>query len=318
MPRHLLGIRGMSKEQLNALLENGLHFAEVGARDIKKVPALRGKTIINLFLEASTRTRVSFEIAGKWLSADTINVGSDSSVKKGETLLDTAKNLEAMNPDILVVRHSQSGAPHLLARHLERCSVINAGDGMHEHPTQALLDCITLRAHLKQKGEELSGRTIAIVGDVRHSRVARSNILAHQLLGNTVHLVGPPTLVPAEFADQEAFGPTVKVFSKLRDGIEGADVVMCLRLQKERQAQNFLPSLEEYTREYGITERRLREWAPNSVILHPGPINRGIEVTSEVVDGPRSLVAQQVNFGVAVRMAVLFSVSAGAQAKENE
>lgn len=313
MPRHLLGIRGMTKEQLNGLLDNGLHFSEVGARDIKKVPALRGKTIINLFLEASTRTRVSFEIAGKWLSADTINVGADSSVKKGETLLDTARNLEAMNPDILVVRHGQSGAPHLLARFLERCSVINAGDGMHEHPTQALLDCITLRSYYKNKGQELTGKTIAIVGDVRHSRVARSNILAHQLLGNKVHVVGPPTLVPPDFGHEEAYGASVRVFSNLREGIEGADVVMCLRLQKERQTHNFLPSLEEYTREYGINERRLREWAPDSVILHPGPINRGIEVSSEVVDGHRSLVSQQVNFGVAARMAVLFAVSAGAK-----
>jgi aspartate carbamoyltransferase catalytic subunit len=316
MPRHLLGIRELSKEQLIALLDNGLHFAEVGARDIKKVPALRGKTIINLFLEASTRTRVSFEIAGKWLSADTINVGSDSSVKKGETLLDTARNLEAMNPDILVVRHGESGAPHMLARYLQRCSVINAGDGMHEHPTQALLDCITLRAHLKKQGRELSGLKIAIVGDVRHSRVARSNILAHQLLGNSVHLVGPPTLVPHEFAHSDAYGSSVKVFHSLADGIRDVDVVMCLRLQSERQAQNFLPSLEEYTREYGINEKRLRAYAPNSVVLHPGPINRGIEVSSEVVDGPRSLVADQVNYGVAARMAVLFSVSTGGQVIE--
>lgn len=319
MPRHLLGIRGMSRDQLIGLIENGLHFSEVGARDIKKVPALRGKTIINLFLEASTRTRVSFEIAGKWLSADTINVGSsDSSVKKGETLLDTARNLEAMNPDILVVRHSESGAPHLLARHLERCSVINAGDGMHEHPTQALLDCITLTTHFRNRGEKLEGKTIAIVGDVRHSRVARSNILAHQLLGNRVHLVGPPTLVPHEFGDAGAYGDTVRVFSSLEEGIRDVDVVMCLRLQRERQAQNFLPSLEEYTREYGISERRLREWAPGSVVLHPGPINRGIEVSSEVVDGPRSLVAQQVTYGVAVRMAVLFAVSAGPNENQKE
>jgi aspartate carbamoyltransferase catalytic subunit len=316
MPRHLLGIRELNKEQLLTLLKNGLHFAEVGARDIKKVPALRGKTIINLFLEASTRTRVSFEIAGKWLSADTINVGSDSSVKKGETLLDTARNLEAMNPDILVVRHGESGAPHLLARYLERCSVINAGDGMHEHPTQALLDCITLGAHFKKEGRELEGLKIAIVGDVRHSRVARSNILAHQLLGNTVNLVGPPTLVPSEFALPNAYGESVKVFHTLAEGIKDVDVVMCLRLQKERQAQNFLPSLEEYTREYGINEKRLRQYAPNCVILHPGPVNRGIEISSEVVDGERSLVASQVNYGVAARMAVLFSVAAGGQVVE--
>ena len=316
MPRHLLGIRELSKAQLIALIDNGLHFSEVGARDIKKVPALRGKTIINLFLEASTRTRVSFEIAGKWLSADTINVGSDSSVKKGETLLDTARNLEAMNPDILVVRHGESGAPHMLARYLQRCSVINAGDGMHEHPTQALLDCITLKAHLKKQGRELTGLTIAIVGDVRHSRVARSNILAHQLLGNMVHLVGPPTLVPHEFAHPDAYGSSVKVFHSLAEGIRDVDVVMCLRLQSERQAQNFLPSLEEYTREYGINEKRLLAYAPNSVVLHPGPINRGIEVSSEVVDGARSLVAEQVNFGVAARMAVLFSVSTGGQVIE--
>jgi aspartate carbamoyltransferase catalytic subunit len=311
VPRHLLGIRGLSKEQLLKLLDNGAHFAEVGARDIKKVPALRGKTIINLFLEASTRTRVSFEIAGKWLSADTINVGGDSSVKKGETLLDTARNLEAMNPDIIVVRHSESGAPHLLARYLERCSVINAGDGMHEHPTQALLDCITLRNHFKSRGGELRGRSIAIVGDVLHSRVARSNILAHQILGNHVRLVGPPTLVPKSL--EASYGDGVSVHHELAEGIAGAEVVMCLRLQKERQTKHYLPSLEEYTREFGITEKRLRANAPEAIILHPGPVNRGIEASSEVIDGPRSLVADQVTYGVSARMAVLFDVAIGSQ-----
>lgn len=311
MRRHLLGIRGMTRTELENHLENALSFGEVSGRDIKKVPALRGKTVINLFLEPSTRTRASFEIAGKWLSADTINIGEDSSVKKGETLADTARNLEAMSPDVLVVRHRESGAPHLLAKLLTKCSVINAGDGLNEHPTQALLDCLTLKHHFRDRAEGISGLRIAIVGDVRHSRVARSNIWAHLLLGNEICLVGPPTLVPAEFADPRAFGGNIRISHSLGAGIEGSDVVMCLRVQRERQDEHFLPSLEEYTTEYGVTESKLRKFAPQAVVLHPGPVNRGIEVSSEVIDGPRSLVTQQVTFGVAVRMAALFTLATG-------
>lgn len=308
--KHLLGIRELSPEQLIFLLDNAEQFVEVGTRDLKKVPALRGKTIVNLFLEPSTRTRVSFEIAGKRLSADTINIGSsDSSVVKGETLLDTARNLEAMAPDILVMRHKESGAPHFLARYLTATSVVNAGDGLHEHPTQALLDCLTLRQHFKAKGRSQTGLKVVIVGDVRHSRVARSNIWAHQKLGNHVTLVGPPTLVPREFCDARSFGENVRVESNLAKGIQGADVVMVLRMQLERQTEHFVPTLEEYSREYCVSEKILSRYAPDSVVLHPGPANRGTEISGDVLDGTRSLVTRQVNNGVAVRMAVLFALA---------
>jgi len=308
MYRHLLGIEGLSRDELYRYIENAKSFCEVSDRDIKKVPALRGKTIVNLFLEPSTRTRTSFEIAAKRLSADTVNVGaSDSSVTKGETLLDTARTLEAMQPDIIVIRHKESGAPHFLARHLTGTSVVNAGDGMHEHPTQALLDLLTLAQRFSERKTGVEQLTVAIVGDVRHSRVARSNIWAHKLLGNDVVLVGPPTLVPNEFVD--AFGGGVRVEHDVRRGIHGADVVMCLRLQLERQTEHYIPSLEEYSREYGISERLLRQHAPDAVVLHPGPANRGTEISSEVMDGPRSLVAHQVRNGVATRMAVLFQLA---------
>lgn len=311
MYRHLLGIEGLTRDELYRYIENAKSFCEVSDRDIKKVPALRGKTVVNLFLEASTRTRTSFEIAGKRLSADTVNVGaSDSSVTKGETLLDTARTLEAMRPDIIVIRHKESGAPHFLARHLSGTSVVNAGDGMHEHPTQALLDLLTLSQKFADRQQGIEGLRVAIVGDVRHSRVARSNIWAHKLLGNEVVLVGPATLVPNEFV--AAFGGGVQVEHDVRRGIQGADVVMCLRLQLERQTEHFIPSLEEYSREYGISERLLRQYAPQSVVLHPGPANRGTEISSEVMDGPRSLVSQQVRNGVATRMAVLFQLATAA------
>lgn len=317
MVRHLLGIEQLKKEEFYTILSDAANFSEVAGRAIKKVPALRGKTVINLFLEPSTRTRTSFEIAGKWLSADTINISGDSSsVTKGETLLDTARNLESMAPDILVVRHSESGAAQFLARFLKTTSVVNAGDGLHEHPTQALLDCLTLRQHFAERKDGIEKLKIAIVGDVRHSRVARSNIWAHKLLGNEVRLVGPPTLVPPEFAAAAAFGSPTKIVHSLAEGLEGADVVMCLRLQLERQAQNFIPSLEDYTRQFCINERALARYAPNSVVLHPGPMNRGIEISSEVADGKRSLIARQVTNGVAVRMAVLFSLAVGAKGEE--
>ncbi len=315
--RHLLGIRQLNVEQLQALLANAETFVEVSEREIKKVPALRGKTVVNLFLEPSTRTIASFDIAGKRLSADTINIsGGSSSVVKGETLLDTARTIEAMNPDILVVRHKESGAPHFLAACLGRTSVVNGGDGTNEHPTQALLDCLTLRQHFKPLGRDLEGLKVAIVGDVIHSRVARSNIWAHGLLGNEIRLVGPRTLVPRTFVEQAFPDSMVSIHHDLKEGLEGADVVICLRMQMERQSQHFVPNLEDYTRKFCLSERILKAVAPQSVVLHPGPMNRGIEISSEVADGPRSLIAQQVKNGVAVRMAVLFWLASGARIAE--
>jgi aspartate carbamoyltransferase catalytic subunit len=318
MPRHLLGIEQLTRDELYGFLNNAKSFVEVSERDIKKVPALRGKTVINLFLEPSTRTRTSFEIAGKRLSGDVINIsGSTSSTVKGETLLDTARTLQAMAPDVLVIRHKESGAPDLLARTLTDTAVVNAGDGTHEHPTQALLDCLTLMQHFKERADGIEKLRVAIVGDVRHSRVARSNIWAHKLLGNEIQLVGPPTLLPPELASPGCFGAKLKIFHDLRAGIEGVDVVMCLRLQLERQDQNFVPTLQEYTNEYIVTEDLLSKYAPRAVVMHPGPINRGVEVQSALIDGPRSLVARQVTNGVAVRMAVLFNLVAGARPLED-
>ncbi|MCB0353226.1 MAG: aspartate carbamoyltransferase catalytic subunit [Bdellovibrionales bacterium] len=310
--RHLLDIRSLTREQLLSLLNDSKKFVEVSRRSIKKVPALRGKTVINLFLEASTRTRASFEIAGKRLSADTINLtASGSSVQKGEGLIDTAKTLEAMAPDILVIRHPASGAPHILAERIPKTSIVNAGDGMHEHPTQALLDCLSLMERLNRTAEELSGLTVAIVGDIRHSRVARSNMWAHRLLGNSVRLVGPSTLVPDEFAGSQYFPGGVTIHHDLAEGIEGADVVMVLRMQMERQHESFVPSLDEYSRYYGLSVAKLERFAPDAVVLHPGPANRGIEINGALLYDKRSLVSQQVEFGVAVRMAVLFSLATG-------
>lgn len=307
--KHLLGIRYISRSEFLELLDSARSFIEVSERDIKKVPALRGKTIINLFLENSTRTRVSFEIAAKRLSADAVNVSaSGSSVAKGETVLDTVWNIKAMNPDILVIRHKESGTPEFLSRHLEGVSIVNAGDGTHEHPTQALLDCLTLDQHFAKQGRGLTGLKIAIVGDVFHSRVARSNLWAHKYLGNKVTVVAPPPLVPTGI--EKVFGDSIQVTSSLREGIEGADVVMCLRMQLERQGNFFVPTLEDYTRAFCVSERVLSDVAPNCVVLHPGPMNRGIEISTEVADGPRSLIGNQVNMGVAVRMAVLFRLGA--------
>ncbi len=314
MLRHFLGIENINKEELHMLLNNAVNFVEVSERELKKVPALRGKTVVNLFVEASTRTRTSFEIAAKRLSADLINIAAaSSSMTKGETLLDTAKTLEAMSPDILVIRHSESGAPHFLAKHLKTTAVVNAGDGMHEHPTQALLDALTIKLHFAKSGRGLEGLKLAIVGDVRHSRVARSNIWLHKLLGNEVRLIGPATLVPKEFGCPTTFNGFVPQLYKDRSGLKGVDVVMVLRMQTERQAANFVPSMEEYSREFGINERILKEYAPDAVVLHPGPVNRGIELSSEVMDGPRSLISNQVNNGVAARMAVLFSLATGSR-----
>ena len=312
--RHLLSIESLLRQDLLNLLETANKFVEVSQREIKKVPALRGKTVINLFLEPSTRTRASFEIAGKWLSADTINIsGGESSVKKGESLLDTARNLQAMSPDILVVRHGASGAAQFLSRHLKNTSVVNAGDGLHEHPTQALLDCMTLAQHFKVPAEQLSGKQIAIVGDIRHSRVARSNLWAHLKLGNTVHLVGPPTLVPSELARIRGLEGSVKIFHDLERGLEGSDAVMVLRMQRERQQSNFISTIDEYCRYYCVNEGVLKRCCDNAVVMHPGPANRGIEISSEVLDGHRSLFQKQVANGVAVRMAVLFLLVTGKQ-----
>jgi len=295
--RHLLGLEGVPAEEILHILDTTKSFVEISERDIKKVPTLRGKTVINLFYENSTRTRTSFEIAAKRLSADTINISATtSSAQKGETLADTARNLEAMRPDAIIIRHPCSGAPHLLARAVSS-PVINAGDGQHEHPTQALLDLFTIR----EKKGRIAGLEVAIVGDILHSRVARSNLHALITLGAKVRLVGPPTLLPHEFA---SFG--VELHHDLRTGIAGADVIMMLRIQRERQGANFFPSLEEYSRLFGLDRAALADAKPDVVILHPGPMNRGIEISSEVADGPYSLILDQVTNGVAVRMALLY------------
>jgi aspartate carbamoyltransferase catalytic subunit len=317
MRRHLLGIEQLSKDQLLNYLENAKSFIEVSNRELKKVPALRGKTIINLFLEPSTRTRASFEIAGKRLSADTINIsGSDSSVVKGETLLDTARNLQAMTPDAIVVRHKESGAAQFLSKHIKEASIINAGDGMHEHPTQALLDCLSIKQFCEENNRKFEKLKVAIVGDVLHSRVARSNILAHQLLGNKICLIAPPTLLPPKEHVYKAYGNSIEISYSLAEGLYQADVVMVLRMQLERQANNFIPSLEEYSAGYCVTEKMLQKYAPNSVVLHPGPINRGIEISTEVADGKRSIIERQVTYGVAIRMAVLFALCSGNLSQE--
>jgi aspartate carbamoyltransferase catalytic subunit len=295
--RHLLGLEGVSAADITAILDSAASFKEISERDIKKVPALRGKTIINLFYENSTRTRTSFEIAAKRLSADTINISaSSSSTSKGETLADTARNLEAMRPDAIVVRHPSSGACHLLARHVS-CPIVNAGDGCHEHPTQALLDLLTIREH---RGE-IAGLTVAIVGDLLHSRVGRSNLHALRTLGAKVRLVGPPTLLPREFTQ---FG--VELHSSMADGVRGADVIMMLRIQRERQGSNYFPSVDEYSQYYCLTEEVVRLAQPHVIILHPGPINRGLEISSAVADGPYSVIMHQVTNGLAVRMALLY------------
>ncbi len=302
--RHLLGLDGLSRDELLYLIDTAASFKEVSERDIKKVPTLRGKTVIGLFYEASTRTRTSFEIAAKRLSADYVNISSaTSSSSKGETLLDTARNVEAMRPDALVIRHPASGAPHFLAKRID-CAVINAGDGTHEHPTQALLDLLTIRDRVGR----LDDLTVAIVGDILHSRVARSNVHALRALGARIRLVGPPTLLPAETA---AWG---EVHHQLRSGIRDADVVMALRLQRERQGRNYLPSLEEYARYFCLTRAALAGAKPNAVVMHPGPINRGIEIASEVADGTASLIMDQVTNGVAVRMATLFLLASRGRA----
>jgi aspartate carbamoyltransferase catalytic subunit len=301
--RHLLGIEPLEPQDIETILDTADGLKEVLDRPIKKVPALRGKTVVNLFYEASTRTRSSFEIAEKVLSADSLSIAtSGSSVQKGETLLDTAKNLEAMNPDMIVIRHQASGAPHFLARHC-RSAIVNAGDGAHEHPTQALLDALTLR----QKKGRLKGLRVAIVGDILHSRVARSNLWLLSKMGASVVLCAPPTLVPPGI---ETLAP---VTHRIDEAVEGCDAIMMLRIQLERMNGGFFPSLREYHQRFGLTEERVRRAKKDVLILHPGPMNRGVEISSEVADGPFSVILDQVTNGVAVRMAVLYLLLGGVQ-----
>jgi aspartate carbamoyltransferase catalytic subunit len=305
--KDLLGLEGMSKEEINLILDTAVTFKEILERPIRKVPTLRGVTVVNLFYEPSTRTRISFELAEKRLSADLVSFSANtSSVQKGETLKDTVKNIEAMKIDMVVVRHSTSGAPHFIASCLDS-SVINAGDGAHEHPTQALLDLFTLR----EKYIKLEGLKVVIVGDILHSRVARSNIWGFSAMGAEVAVCGPTTLMPYEM---EKMG--VKVFTDLDKALEGRDVVMALRIQLERQKSGLLPSLREYTNLFGITRERLRKLNKNFTIMHPGPINRGIEITPEVADGPYSVILDQVTNGVAIRMAILYLLSGGEEKVE--
>ncbi len=309
--RDLLGIRDLSIEDIYKILDTAETFRDVSRRDIKKVPALRGRTVINLFFEASTRTRTSFELAAKRLSADAINISvSTSSVTKGETLLDTALNLDAMSPDCIVVRHSSAGTPHLLAK-VSNAAIVNAGDGSNEHPTQALLDAMTIR---ERKGK-IEGLEVAIIGDILHSRVARSNVHLLTKLGAKVRVFGPRTLIPAEFAHLVENG--LMIAPTLNDALENADVVMILRIQRERMSDAFFPTMREYSIYYGLTLSRLNLAKKDAIVLHPGPMNRGIEIASDVADGSRSLILNQVEYGLAVRMAVLYLVTGGSGTSQN-
>lgn len=303
MPWHrkdLLDLQSLSAEEILTVLDTAREFKAVGQRYIKKVPALRGKTVVNLFVEPSTRTRISFELAAQRLSADVINFTAEaSSLRKGETLKDTARNLEALNVDFIILRHSAAGAAHFLARVLD-AHVINAGDGAHEHPTQGLLDLFTIREKLGR----ITGLKVTILGDILYSRVARSNIWGLQKLGAQVTLCGPPTLVPRAF---EALG--CRVVHHLEEGVREADVINLLRIQHERQRRNAFPGLGEYTSLFGLTRNRLAELRPGALIMHPGPINRGVEVDSDVADGERSVILEQVTNGLAVRMAVLYLIN---------
>jgi aspartate carbamoyltransferase catalytic subunit len=295
--RHLLSIKSLGKAGAERVLQTARAFHEVSRRPVKKVPTLRGKTIVNLFYEASTRTRTSFELAGKRLSADVVNVGgSSSSVSKGETLSDTVRTIDAMHPDVIVVRHSASGAAEYIAART-RASVVNAGDGLHQHPTQALLDAFTIISHKKS----LEGLTVAICGDILHSRVARSNADLLPLLGATVRLAGPPTLLPHA---TDALGCTV--YDRIEPALEGADVVMMLRIQRERLGGAYFSTLREYSRVYGLNQKRLALAKPGALVMHPGPMNRGVEIADDIADGDRSVILDQVEAGVAVRMAVLY------------
>ncbi|HEV2904625.1 MAG TPA: aspartate carbamoyltransferase catalytic subunit [Pyrinomonadaceae bacterium] len=310
--KHLLGIRELEAEEITHLLDTAETFRDVSKREIKKVPALRGRTVINLFFEPSTRTRTSFEIAAKRLSADAVNISvSTSSVTKGETLLDTTRNLEAMAPDCIVVRHSMAGAPQQLAR-MGSAPIVNAGDGSHEHPTQALLDALTIREY---KGK-IAGLKVAIIGDVLHSRVARSNCHLLTKLGATVSIAGPGTLVPEEFSGLVDSG--LRLERRMEDAIDSADVVMVLRIQRERQDAAFFPSMREYAVHYGLHPKHLELAAPEAIVMHPGPMNRGVEIASEIADGSQSLILDQVTNGVAVRMAVLYLLAGGGRGELEE
>lgn len=295
--KDLLGIKGLSKDEINLILDTASGFKDVLRRDIKKVPALRGKTAVNLFYEPSTRTRTSFELAEKRLSLDVQSLAiTTSSVVKGETIIDTGLNVQALGADFIIIRHESSGVPHLLSKHVH-ASVINAGDGINEHPTQALLDAFTIR----EKKGTIEGIKIAIVGDILHSRVAKSNVYLLTKFGADVRLVGPPTLVPREMA-----GLGVRIFSDMDEGLRDADVVMVLRIQMERQGKGFFPSTLEYARYWGLTTHRLSLVKEDAIVMHPGPMNRGVEVASEIADGPQSVILEQVTNGIAVRMAVLY------------
>ncbi len=300
--KHLLGLEGVDSKDLDLILTTAQSFKEVILRPVKKVPPLRGVTVVNLFYEPSTRTRLSFELAEKRLSADTLNFStSGSSVSKGESLKDTVRNIEALKIDMIVIRHSSVGAPHFLTK-FSSSTIINAGDGAHEHPTQALLDMYSI----KEKYGEIKGLRVVIVGDIRHSRVARSNIWGLKTLGASVAVCGPSTLMPPEV---EKMG--VDVYTNLNKALEGADVVNILRLQRERQQAGLLPSLREYTSLFGITKERLKLLNKNFTIMHPGPMNRGVEISSDVADGESSIILEQVTNGVAVRMAVLYLLRGG-------
>ncbi|MEK7308453.1 MAG: aspartate carbamoyltransferase catalytic subunit [Nitrospirota bacterium] len=298
--KDLLGIKELTTEEINLILDTASGFKDVLARDIKKVPPLRGKTVVNLFFEPSTRTRTSFELAAKRLSADVVNFSvPTSSVVKGETLKDTALTIQALGADFVVIRHSSAGVPHFLGKILD-ISVINAGDGANEHPTQALLDLFTILSHKKK----ITGLTVTIVGDIAHSRVAKSNIYGLTKLGARVRIVCPPTLMPAGISDLG-----IETYDSIERGIKDADVVMTLRLQLERQGKGFLPSLEEYFYLYGLTKERLKLAKDDAIVMHPGPMNRGVEIDSEVADGKQSVILEQVTNGLAVRMAVLYILS---------
>ena len=298
--KDLLGIEQLSVDDINLVLDTAEALREVATRPVKKVPALRGKTVINLFFEPSTRTRSSFELAEKRLSADILNFSaSTSSVSKGESLLDTARNLESMAPDIIVIRHESAGAAHMLGREC-RASIVNAGDGMHEHPTQALLDALTVRA---VKGR-LDGLKLAIIGDITHSRVARSNVNLFHKMGAEVWACGPPTLIPWDFDKLGA-----RITGHIEEAIKDADVIMMLRLQNERQNEAFIPSTREYYNFFGLTRERMRLAKKSTIVMHPGPMNRGVEIDSEVADADYSVILNQVANGIATRMAVLYLLS---------
>jgi len=306
MIKHLISISDLSKSEVVDIISQAEKLKEVNERDIKKVPTLRGKTIINLFLEPSTRTRLSFEIGGKRLSADTINLSSSgSSALKGESFADTLLNIQALNPDIIVLRDKNSGSPFLAKKYLSKTAVINAGDGMREHPTQALLDLMTI----KQVKKKIDNLKICIIGDIRHSRVAKSNIYLHMLLGNEINLVGPETLVPLEFQNKNLFGNKIKIFDNIQKGIENADVIICLRMQFERMQDSYITTIQDYIDKFALSEKLYNKYSKDAMILHPGPVNRGVELDSKLIEQSSSYLQDQVNNGLALRMALLIKYS---------